>query len=254
LSDKKEIDLGVEIVQAEVLGRVRAGVDEFPQMVLDNLLAALPDRKMWTFIACFCAEQDSHFHRKKYGEYCLGFETHSTWEPRLRPLAGLQADVQYYRAVYWQPKQREAIRRVIESIADSASRNAVRGALMPWGAKFCARNASQLLMDLIVSFKTRTFRREKEWRIVCRPVLALNSLDPDFEQRSFEHLVRAGTMRYVELQTPAPNRGQVICGCPRLAIPFDSIYRSDGFRHDDDEKHRITQMLAEHDRPDIKLG
>jgi hypothetical protein len=109
-------------------------------------------------------------------------------------------------------------------------------------------------MDLIVSFKTVKFRREKEWRIVCRPSLSLNSLAPDFEQESFKHLVNVGAKRYVELQTPAPDRGQVICAHPRLAIPFDSIYRTDGFRHDDDEQRHIRQMLTENDRPGVKLG
>jgi len=108
-------------------------------------------------------------------------------------------------------------------------------------------------MDLIVSFKTPTFRPEKEWRIVCRPSLALNSLDPDFEQGSFKHLVKVGPTRYVELQTQAPNRGQVICGHPRSMIPFRSIYRPDGFRRDDDEQRHIRQMLTENDCPDIKL-
>lgn len=253
LDDKKEIDHGTEIVQAEILRKISSGVAEFPQMVLEHIPAALFDCKKWTFVACFCAKRDSHFHRKRYGEYCLGFETHSSWEPQLRP-QGLQADVQYCRAIYWRYKQREVIRRTVNSIADSATRNAVQGSWMPSLARFCGRNASQLLMDLIVSFKARTYRREKEWRIVCRPILALNSLDPDFEQSSFKHLVKVGTTRYVERQTPSPNRSQVICGHPRSAIPFDSISRPDGFRRDDDEQRLIRQMLKENDRPDIKLG
>lgn len=98
------------------------------------------------------------------------------------------------------------------------------------------------------------FHQEKEWRIVCRPSLALNSLDFDFERGNFKHLVKIGPMRYVELQTPAANRGQIIYAHPRSAIPFRSIYRPDGFRRDNDERRRIGQMLAENDGADVKLG
>ena len=82
----------------------------------------------------------------------------------------------------------------------------------------------------------------------------LNSLDPDSERDNFKHLVRLGPMRYVELQTLAPNRGQVIHAHPSLAIPFRSIHRPDGFRRDDDERRRIEQMLAEIDGANVKLG
>jgi hypothetical protein len=125
---------------------------------------------------------------------------------------------------------------------------------MPSLAKLYVRNASQLLTDLIVSFKARRFRQEKEWRIVCRPNLALHSLDPEIERSGFKRLVTFGTTRYVELHTPAPSRGLVISGHPRSAVPFDSIYRRDGFRRDEDEQRSIRQMLTENDRPDIKLG
>jgi hypothetical protein len=253
LDDKKEIDHGAEIVQAEVQRKVRSGVTEFSQMVLEHLRSALFDCKRWTFVACFCAKRDSRFHRKKYGEYCLGFKTRSSWEPQLRP-RGLDADFQYYRAIYWRYKQRETIRRAIDSIADSAARNAVQGRWMPSFTRLYAQNASQLLMDLIVSFKVRRFRREKEWRIVCRPNLALNSLDPDVERGGFKHLVKVGTARYVELHTPAPNRGPLISGHPPSAVPFDSIYRPDGFRRDEDEQRLIRQMLTENCRTDIQLG
>jgi hypothetical protein len=64
-------------------------------------------------------------------------------------------------------------------------------------AQFCARNASQLLMDLVASFKERRFRQEKEWRIVCRPNLSLNTSAPGFERDNFKHLVKGDYKRYV---------------------------------------------------------
>jgi hypothetical protein len=257
LGDTKEVKYGAELVQEQVERKVNSGAAEFPKMVLKLLHAALIDRKSWTFVACFCATHDSGFHRKKYGEYCLGFDTRSIWDPQLRPRSGLSADVQYYRAIYRQCVQREAIRRAIDSIAESALGSSGGGVIQgPWTesiAKFYARNAAQLLMDLITSFKTADFRKEKEWRIVCRPSLSLNSSAPDLEQDSFRHLVNIDRKHYIELQTPVPNRG-VICAHSRAAVPFSSICRPDGFRHDDDERRDILQMLGQNDRLDIRLG
>jgi hypothetical protein len=256
LEDAKEIEHGVELVQEEVRRKVTSGVAEFPQMVLKLLPAGLVDCKPWTFVVCFCAMRDSGFHRKHYGEYCLEFDTHSNWDPQLRPRSS-DADVRYYRAIYWRCGQRWAIRRAIGAITESVTKNTGGVAQGPWMesiAKFCARNASQLLMDLVASFKASRFRCEKEWRIVCRPNLSLNTSAPGLERDSFKHMVKGDRKHYVELQVPAPDRRQIIGG-PRVSlVPFCSIRRPDGFRSDDDELRRIRRMLEENDRRDIKLG
>jgi hypothetical protein len=256
LEDAKEIEYGAELVRQEVRRKVKSGLAEFPQMVLELLPAGLIDSKPWTFVVCFCAMQGSGFHRKDYGEYCLEFDTRSSWDPQLRPRSS-DADIRYYRAIYWRCVQRGAIRRAIGAIIDSAAKNTSGVAQGPWMesiAKFCARNASQLLMDLVASFKASRFRREKEWRIVCRPNLSLNTSAPGLERDNFKHLVKGDRKHYVELQTPAPDRGRIIGG-PRIApVPFCSIRRPDGFRSDDDELRRIRQMLEENDCRDIKLG
>ena len=254
LTDTTEIDYGAKLVQEEVQRKLNSGVPEFPQMVLGGLHDALVARKGWTFVACFCATHDSDFHRDKYGKYCLGFDTRSNPVPQLRP-RGPDAEVQYYRAIYRPCLQREAIRRAIDSIADSAMKNSCGVFKGPWKeslAQFHARNASQLLMDLIVSFKAENFRRDKEWRIVCRPHLALNTSAPDLEQDNFKHLVKENN--HVELQTSEPLGGEVICAHPRSAIPFSSIDRPAGFRSDDDERRRVLQMLEENGRVGMLQG
>jgi hypothetical protein len=250
LTDTTEIDYGAKLVHEEVQRKLTSGVPEFPQMVLEGLHSSLIARKRWTFVACFCAAHDSAYHWTKYGKYCLGFDTRSNLVPQLRP-GSQHAEVQYYRAIYRPCVQREAIRRVIDSITDAAVENSSgvsRGPWKVWIANFHARNASQLLMDLIASFKNVTFRRDKEWRVVCRPHLALNTAAPDLEQDNFRHLVKENN--YVELQTSdPPDRGEVICAHSRSAIPFSSINRPTGFRSDDDERRRVLQMLEENGRP-----
>jgi hypothetical protein len=256
LADATEIEYGAELVEEQVQRKVKSGIAEFPEMILQRLPAALIDCKSWTFVVCFCPTSDSAFHWKDYGEYCLEFDTRRSWEPQLRPRTS-DADVQYYRAIYWQCAQRGAIRRAIDAITDAATNNSSGVALGPWTesiARFCARNASQLLMDLVASFKASRFRREKEWRIVCRPNLSLNSSAPDLERDRFKHMVKGDRKHYVELHTQAPDRGQIIGGHPRLAVPFCSIRRQDGFLRDDDELRRIRQMLEDNGRSDIKLG
>jgi hypothetical protein len=109
-------------------------------------------------------------------------------------------------------------------------------------------------MDLVASFKASRFRREKEWRIVCRPSLALNSSAPGLERERFQHFIKGDHKHHVELQTPAPARGTIISGHTRSAVPFCSIYRPDDFRNHDEEFLRIRKMLEENDRRDIKLA
>jgi len=128
LADAKEIEYGAELVEEQVQRKVKSGVAEFPEMVLKRLSAALNDSKPWTFVVCFCPMPDSTFHRKDYGEYCLEFDTASSWEPQLRPRTP-DASVQYYRAIYWQCVQRGAIRRAIDAITDAATNNSSGAAL-----------------------------------------------------------------------------------------------------------------------------
>ena len=113
LEDAKEIEYGAELVQEEVRRKVKSRLAEFPQMVLKLLPAALIDCKTWTFVVCFCALRGSRFHRKDYGEYCLEFDTRSSWDPQLRPRSS-DADIRYYRAIYWRCVQRRAIRRAAD--------------------------------------------------------------------------------------------------------------------------------------------
>jgi hypothetical protein len=109
-------------------------------------------------------------------------------------------------------------------------------------------------MDLIVCLKAARFCREKEWRIVCRPNLSLNTSAPGLERDRFKHLVKGDHKHYVELQTTTPDRGQIIGTHPTPAVPFCTIRRRDGFKRDDDELRHIRHMLEDYDRSDIKLG
>ena len=72
---RQEIDHGVEIVEEEVRRKVKSGIAEVSRKVLELLPGALLDCKSWTFVSCFCAKRDSVFHRRKYGDYCLEFDT-----------------------------------------------------------------------------------------------------------------------------------------------------------------------------------
>ena len=61
-----------------------------------------------TFVACFCANPASEFHWKEYGPYCLRFETDRNREPLLR-VSVSGAQVGYYRAVYGEAAQQNAV-------------------------------------------------------------------------------------------------------------------------------------------------
>jgi hypothetical protein len=242
--DPREITHGIEIVQDQVKQKINSKIVEFPKLVLKFIQSFLILRKDWTFIACFCSEADSRFHQDKGRPYSLGFDTNSSWRPQLRP-AGLGADVHYYRVSYARSAQRKAIHRVIDAVARACIKNSLGVMQGPWAdsfAKLYARSAAQLLMEIIVSFKEQRFSPEDEWRIVCRPNLALNSTAPSTEDEIFRPLIRGDASKYAELQTPIASPG-VIYAHPRSGVPFCSIHRADRFIRYDDEHRRICQML-----------
>jgi hypothetical protein len=87
-------------------------------------------------------------------------------------------------------------------------------------------------MSLISSFKSRRYRREDEWRIVCSPIYSPN-LDQDIDDNNFGRLIKSedsqgkAAKRHIELTQIQQPVGMIIA-CPDREIPFTRTYYRPG--------------------------
>jgi hypothetical protein len=162
------------------------------------------------------------------------------------------AQVGYFKAIYAEASQQSAIKRALSAVVAAVERNTLGVLEGPWAEfmiRFLARNASELLLDIIVSFKKAEFWRDEEWRLVVRPNSALTSSAPDITDRNFDILIRRETREYVDLQIIRP-----IMPFQNLAlrspVPFTAVIQSP-FRDDSTELNVIEGVLNKNGRSDI---
>jgi hypothetical protein len=257
LADQTEIHHGCDLLSDEIRKIIAIGVSPFEQIVLSKLPDHVRVRINRTFVACFCAYPNSLYHWRLskhwgYGDFCLKIPSTTANQPHLRPSCG-DAYLQYHRVIYGQIKQRRAISQALASVRNALDRYSRGTAEGPWIqglGDFVARNAAELLLDLIVSFKRRRYALDREWRLVVRPNSALCSSAPDIADANFDVMVKRASKRYVELFVKveySPFRPML-----RPPIPFSGIIRSPFLRE------RVTQAeiqsaLDEHDRQDIHV-
>ena len=252
LDDTSEIRYGVQIIRDEVSRTIRTNISPFSKLVLGFIAEHVEGRASFTFMACFCAEEDSSYHWKNYGAYRLGFSTNGSWNPML-VLAGTDSYTQYFRVIYRSCVQTQIIRKAISEIVgviDIHTRGEPSGPCIPWLAKSMARDLSQLLFDLVISFKNKKFQSEREWRIVCRPKLALTSTAPSMADENFVHRIRPGTKKFIELTTPSKSDWPSIVLRP--IVPFFSVMQGNSVKNGQ-ALIEITKMLIENGRPDISV-
>jgi len=242
----------VDLVQEEIANARRSGISHFTDAALSKLAHMARRRTRYTFVACFCANPASEFHWKNYGEYCLTFDTDLRREPLLRTYTS-RVSLQYHRIIYDERHQRDAVRTAIANVVASLDRNTTGlGPWTPWNVGFLARIASELLIDLIVSFKRPEYAADAEWRLVVRPNLALCSSAPASEDEAFELLVRAEKLkRYVEL-----------CGQRNTAffpmmlrppVPFSAVVESP-YIADPQSSSALLRVLVENGCNNIEIS
>ena len=259
LLDKTEVIHGTRLIDAKAEKTIGCGTTPFASMVLTRLSEQLERGIDRTFVLCFCASSNSLFHWRVgkfgFGDYSLQFETGVTPEPLLRPQSG-GASVQYNRVIYSRSRQRHAIRKAIAATVtaiESSTGGTPEGPRMESTAAMVARNVSELLLDLIVSFKRRYYALEQEWRLVVRPDATPFSSAPEMADENFDVMVKTDAKtfkRYVELSAPYSNK---IFGVPSPPpVPFTSVIESP-FLRSRAERESIRRSLEENGRPDIAI-
>lgn len=201
-SDQTEISHASGLV-ARLAEQIQfSGVSEFSLNVLKRLPHFMEERKRWIFIGCFCEEDDSDLHWRRYGDYCLTFPSPWTGMPSLA-LSDPGAECWYQRVIYDEQLQEDVIERALRSISLAISHNASGRNDGPWAEAMvdgCARNSAQLLLGLAVGFKRNSFQGESEWRIVCAPRLGSNSSAPQSIDEDFAANIKRSPRPHILLQ------------------------------------------------------
>ncbi|MCU1333432.1 MAG: hypothetical protein JWM08_2424 [Candidatus Angelobacter sp.] len=254
LNDDNEIHYGVNLVEVEISKVIRSEISQTTKAILNEIPEQLRTGISRTFVACFCANPASAFHWNSYGPYCLRFETDANREPLLR-VSVSAAQVGYFRAIYGEEPQQVAINRALKTVISAVDRN-TQGVLEgPWAkstTQFLARNASELLLDLIVAFKKVEFEDDAEWRLAVRPKSALVSSSPNVADQNFDVLVKRETKEFVELQKlRSTNPFQNFAF--RSPVPFAEVIQSP-LCNDPGELELIRSFLDENGRTDIKVA
>ena len=156
--------------------------------------------------------------------------TNGVREPLLRPRSFYGALVQYYRVRYGIEEQERALNTALETVSRAMTVNSRGDPQGPWMntiADMIARDASELLLDLVVSFKRSAYAKDEEWRLVIRPGEVLASSAPTAADHKFDLIVRSETTanktrRFVELYLPKQTFSSV---APMSSpIPFCAIH------------------------------
>jgi hypothetical protein len=262
-----ELFHGVQWVQEAVDELIRRGVPDFTAMVLQMVPKRMIERRDWIFIACFCGDGDSDVHWKRrkgpkefgYGDYCLTFPIPTGWKPTLR-CADSSAEGWYLRVIYDHANQRRYMKQAVKAVSDSIARNtrgAPEGPFIDWMAQDCARDAAQILLTIAVGFKDKSYRKDKEWRLVFCPNLALNNSAPNMADEKFKSAIKQSPQRrYIELRvhptldllvhsTDLRMHSTILFDpLSRPQIPFIDI-RQSPFHNSAEERARIEEVLLE---------
>jgi hypothetical protein len=201
-SDQTEISHASEIAMRLASGISLSASSTFAADVLERLPFYMEERKRWIYIACFCDDDSSGFHWDRFGAYRLTFSVPWTGLPSLA-FSDTHAECWYQRVIYDEGAQARAMERAMRSIVLAICRNTSGENMGPWARGMvdtCARNTAQLLLSLAVAFKRRSVENEKEWRIVCAPLLGSNSSAPDLIDQNFNSNVKCSPRRHVLLQ------------------------------------------------------
>jgi len=180
LNDRLEIQYGQKVVrnvlQELIDSQSRAEIKELLQSILGETESF--DKVFFhTFVACFCRCGNLLSQWRAYanrgGGYCLGFEI----TPTVRIASDLDqiiegSDVYLRKVIYNEQEQRKLVREYLERVLAAATKSldggsAVANPEMPaYPISLMALDASNVLFDMIISFKHTAFETEEEWRLV----------------------------------------------------------------------------------------
>jgi hypothetical protein len=178
----------------------------FARDVVQRLPHFMEERKKWMFIACFCADGNSDLHWSDYGRIRLTFPAPGGGMPWLR-LNSTNVECWYQQVIYDEGFQQDSISQALRAVSHAISQNTRGQNEGPWASAMvdvCARNIAQLSLGLAAGFKRSSFSGEREWRIVCSPLLGRNNSAPNLLDENFGANIKRSPRAHVRLQIHQP--------------------------------------------------
>lgn len=258
LQDKSEIRHGVELLAQIVDSRLAQDrrLRTVSELVLKRIQIRSLERIDKTYVACFCQAHDLKSQWDRYGAYCLRFPVYGNSGPLLRPCAsGLF--MQFIKVVYDDARKRSSLTRLVEQVTGALEdqTNFPGNVSGPWTkiiADAVAGWVSELVLDVLVSFKSDDYSDEMEWRLVVRPKYDPGSTDRISPDRYLEAIVKnADGKKYVELFAHTPLVSSTQPGRP--PIPFDSVTVC-RCKESNSLRGLARRILNDNSRPDISIN
>ncbi|SNS82915.1 hypothetical protein SAMN05421770_102482 [Granulicella rosea] len=250
--DSTELSHGIGWMQDELERRLPLGLPFFAKAVLEEIPAFLKSRKSWTFITCFCDEDASDYHWKRFGNFRLTLPFSSSIEYGLQSSAW-GSERWYQPVIYDHTEQGRIVSESVDAILRAIQRFTVGDPGGPWiqsMAKECARDAGQLLLVLLAGFKNKIYEAEKEWRLVTTPKFAIASSAPKMSDEGFARAILQNPRR-IELKLPS--RNDQYGRWMRPGLPFTKVKQYPKV-FSSTAHEEIRNLMSKHDFVDVECS
>ena len=178
LNDPSELKYGQNIATDVLKSFVGKESDKIIKQILEDLInyVNVYDSVLYqTFIACLCEEDNLlsqwRGYASKGGGYSIGFNFND--ETKFSHNIEDLNDTSYIilrKVIYSSKTQKEILQRYISGIIESAKKSIENHKENSFDVGLWATqvsmNASNLLFDVIFTFKNEAFKEEKEWRLI----------------------------------------------------------------------------------------
>lgn len=180
LNDPLEIQYGQDLIADELNKAMADESDDDARTFLRQItvqVQAFGKAMFHSFVTCFCEADDLLSQWRGYadrgGGYCLGFEFSETTRTSSN-LNSLDAGRPLFlrKVIYEQTDQRELASDYIRRVTDAAKEALATGIadayddIPGYVPSVMAMQAANVLLDMMLTFKHRAFREEREWRLI----------------------------------------------------------------------------------------
>jgi hypothetical protein len=205
-NDDTELLDAIGAIKDEAQRVARKGIEPLSKAIFERIGPVMESRRKWSFITCFCGDEDSRFHWGKYGEYRFDIPSNLVINGQFE--CGSFKSQQWIQPVIYDFRmQKRLIGECFEQILEAQAKcisGEYGGPWMETMANSAARDVAQLLLRIAVSFKNKRFEKDREWRLVFCPNLAVANSAPAIADEDFAVCIRADKVRHIELQLRRP--------------------------------------------------
>ncbi|MEP0547414.1 MAG: DUF2971 domain-containing protein [Rhodothermales bacterium] len=180
LNDPLEIQYGQDLIADALNSAMAAESNDEARTFLRQItvqVQAFGRALFHSFVACFCEDDDLLSQWRGYadrgGGYCIGFE----FSDATRTTSSLDSldkgrSPFLRKVIYDEDGQRKLASDYIQQVTDAAKAALATGISKAYGSmpgyvpSVMAMQAANVLLDMMLVFKHRAFREEKEWRLI----------------------------------------------------------------------------------------